>query len=364
VKEGAWQKVSLTFVVSTGRCGSTMLSLIMREHPDVLSLSEFFTGLKAVRRSSTVPGWDMDGAEFWQILATPLPASEDPPERWRNEQGPRYLPGSGRFDPAAGVPIIARTVLPTLTDDPDSLFDLLAAEVPGWQKRPAADHYRSLFGLLARALGRTVVVERSGGSLPQVTALHTMFPEARFVHMHRDGPDCALSMSKRPAARRTALFAEAARAAGLPPGASFQQIQAAMPARFKDLLTPPFNIQALMDYPLPLASFAQRWSEMVCNGVAALRQLAPGTWTSVSYENLLARPEAELARLARFIGITAPESWLAAARQIADPSRPGAVASLPPADRAALREACQPGADAIRAAEAELAGAAVTPALP
>ena len=32
-----------TFVVGTGRCGSTMLSNMLREHPQVLSLSEFFS---------------------------------------------------------------------------------------------------------------------------------------------------------------------------------------------------------------------------------------------------------------------------------------------------------------------------------
>jgi hypothetical protein len=31
------------FVVGTGRCGSTLVSNILRAHPGVLSLSEFFT---------------------------------------------------------------------------------------------------------------------------------------------------------------------------------------------------------------------------------------------------------------------------------------------------------------------------------
>ena len=31
-----------TYVVGTGRCGSTMLSNMLREHPKVLSISEFF----------------------------------------------------------------------------------------------------------------------------------------------------------------------------------------------------------------------------------------------------------------------------------------------------------------------------------
>ena len=34
-----------TFIVGTGRCGSTMLSNMLREHPKVLSLSEFLPSL-------------------------------------------------------------------------------------------------------------------------------------------------------------------------------------------------------------------------------------------------------------------------------------------------------------------------------
>src|ERR1022692_4399717 len=45
----------LTFVVGTGRRGSTMLSATLREHPDVLSMSEFFGTLRPVPRRP-VPG--------------------------------------------------------------------------------------------------------------------------------------------------------------------------------------------------------------------------------------------------------------------------------------------------------------------
>lgn len=34
-----------TFVVGTGRCGSTMLSNMLRQHPRVLSLSEFYASV-------------------------------------------------------------------------------------------------------------------------------------------------------------------------------------------------------------------------------------------------------------------------------------------------------------------------------
>ena len=38
--------MQLTFVVGTGRCGSTLLSRLLRGHPDVLSMSEFFSTLR------------------------------------------------------------------------------------------------------------------------------------------------------------------------------------------------------------------------------------------------------------------------------------------------------------------------------
>jgi len=61
--------------------------------------------------------------------------------------------------------------------------------------------FQQFFDRLAALLGRHVVVERSGGSLPVTGLLRRHFPDARFVHMCRDGPDCALSMSRFPPSR-------------------------------------------------------------------------------------------------------------------------------------------------------------------
>ena len=102
--------------------------------------------------------------------------------------------------------------------DPDWLFDELAAEVPRWPRRPAAAQYQDLFGYLAKTLGRPVVVERSASSLHLIPLLHAQFPAARFVHLHRDGPDCALSMSRHPAFRREILALGAVRVREAPRG--------------------------------------------------------------------------------------------------------------------------------------------------
>ncbi|HEY1618748.1 MAG TPA: hypothetical protein VGG25_14090 [Streptosporangiaceae bacterium] len=58
--------------------------------------------------------------------------------------------------------MICHSTLSLLSDDPDGLLDVLAAELPGWPRRSAAGQYRALFAFLAGYLGRPVVVERSG----------------------------------------------------------------------------------------------------------------------------------------------------------------------------------------------------------
>lgn len=233
--------------------------------------------------------------------------------------------------------------------------------MPHWPRRPAADQYRAFFTHLARLLGRRVVVERSAASLLQIPQLRRLFPGARFVHMYRDGPDCALSMSRRPAFRREMLLVHAmktARAAGLDTP-SPRRIEDAMPERFRGLLVPPYDAPRFRAYPLPVAAFARGyWTAMVRAGVSALAEVPADRRADLRYEDLLADPDGELTRLAGFLGVPAPAAWLTAARHAVDPARRGAAeAQLSPEEYAAVRAACAPGTQALAAA-AEAVGRA------
>jgi hypothetical protein len=53
------------FIVGTGRCGSTMMSNLVRMHPRLLSLSEFFMSLGG--RAFTLR--EPDGERFWRLLS-------------------------------------------------------------------------------------------------------------------------------------------------------------------------------------------------------------------------------------------------------------------------------------------------------
>src|SRR4051812_47791592 len=55
------------FIVSTGRCGSTLLSNLLSSHPSVLTVSELFSSLQP----GAFPQEAVGGVEFWRLLSTP-----------------------------------------------------------------------------------------------------------------------------------------------------------------------------------------------------------------------------------------------------------------------------------------------------
>ncbi|WP_461030668.1 sulfotransferase family protein, partial [Streptomyces sparsus] len=305
---------TLTFVVGTGRSGSTALSRILRAHPGVLSLNELLASVGADPGRDPVPARPLSGVDFWHLLAepnevfdrmirsgAPLPEFLYPrnPGRWSAER--------------TGIPALCLMVLPHLSDEPDALLDALEPEVTGWPTRPAADHYRALFRLLGATYGSRAAVERSGYSLGWVPRLRAAFPEARFVHLHRDGPDCAVSMSRHPGYRMIIQLREITRQAGVDSlSALTAKHVAALPPHLAGLLHNRFDPALVLDRPLPVAEFGRLWSQLVTEGAAALDEVPAGQRTALAYEDLLDHPEPELTRLALHIGVEPDPKWLAA----------------------------------------------------
>lgn len=346
--------MSLTFVVSTGRCGSTMLSRILSKHPDVLSLSEFFRAICDETTESKLPTGDLDGPELWRLFSLTSPVVDGFVLANLASDEMCYPYGRGRFDPAVGVPVICHATLPLLTDDPDTLFDYLAAEVSSWPNRSATEQYEAIIGTLAKRLNRHAVVERSGASLILVPALRQLFPDARFVFMYRDGVDSALSMSHHSPFRHQAIITEALRLTGLPAGTPLRDIEAVAPEEFEGVLAPPFDTLRFKLFPVPLTTFGASWAWQTRFGAAALDAASLDTLFMLKYEKLLADPKTELTALANFIGITAGPDWLEAASAHIEPGRAGgATARLDPGTLAALNDACEPGTDTIASLESQ-----------
>lgn len=337
----------LTFVVGTGRCGSTAVSTILNSHPAILSLNELLTSIGV----QGIPDAELTGREFWQLIAAPNTVFD---AMIRGDVGlPEFLypRNPGRFSAeVTGIPAISLMVLPHLTADPDGLFDELSEVVARWPRRLTSQHYEALFQWLRSRFGRSVTVERSGYSLHWIPVLRRRFPQAKFVHLFRNGPDCAVSMSQHPGLRVILLRHRIMDSLGI---RSLTELtpedKASLPPELAGILADRFDASTVWQ-PIPLEDFGGLWSRLVQEGLDHLAKVPADSRMSLSYEALCSDLDGELRRLADFLGVSHSPSWLASARSMFDLNRQGASARLPAAELATLRQRCAPGTGALEEA--------------
>ncbi len=332
------------FIVGTGRCGSTMMSSVVRLHPRLLSLSEFFTSLAG--RAFTLR--EPDGERFWKLLTTLSPIAGE--MLAKGEPMEEVLYGFGddaRFGPY-DVPPILVTALPHLTRDHEALYDEMGPFLRSGGRAPLGQHYQYLFEWLCRRFDRGRVVERSGSSLLFVPALARMFEGAKFVHLYRDGRDAAISMQRHPFFRLSVRFAGLFERMGLDPYRSPFLFGTSRLYPLLEAVTGRFlPVDRWLAEPPPLEALGNYWSHTIVSGAKFLDALGRGRVLRLRYEDILARPGDELARLMDFLGpeYVDPE-WLAQASLI--PRKPSSNWQKLPADQQhRLTEACRPGLELL-----------------
>ncbi|HWG13491.1 MAG TPA: sulfotransferase [Streptosporangiaceae bacterium] len=324
------------FVVSTGRCGSTLLSNMLRQHPDILSLSEFFGMLL----TGPFPDGKLTGAQYWALLSTPHPFVTMAYRAGAPIEEFLYQPGrDGRFTPGTGIPPILVTPLPHLTSEPERLYDEIAVFTQNLEPADAGTQHRHLFGWLRQRMGAQLWVERSGFSLRHLPDLISQFPGARFVHLYRDGRECAYSMSRSGAFRLGTVWMRLLEALGVNPYLEEVPASATVPAALRPLMPGTFTLEAFEAIELPVEDFGRAWSEQIMAGLDTLDQLPPGRVLSVSYEYVVADPRGALARIGQFAGVTPYPAWLERASGLVR-SRTPRWLSLPERDREKLTLAC------------------------
>lgn len=337
------KRIAPVLVLSTGRCGSTMISDILNRHPKILSLSEVFStlGVWALSRKR------LNGKAVWEMcrrqhrsLRALLSAHELASEILYPFDSPQ-----ARFTPD-NVPPILCTALPHLTPHFESLYDELQPVVRARPKAALADQYRFLFEWLCERHGRTLWVERSGGSLMFAPRLIPLFPEARIIHIYRDGRDTALSMSQHPAFRIMLATMQKLERAGVRPLDSTARAGPVASA-LALLLLLLANPRKVVRREFDLEAFGDLWSRIILRGQKLLAAVPTDRFLALRYEDILQRPHDKLRELIDFIDPSlADDGWLAAAVSIPRPNPPKYL-SLDADTQWRLTRVCAPGLKAL-----------------
>jgi hypothetical protein len=348
--------VSPVFVVGTGRCGSTLLSNIIRDHPALLSLSEFFTFVTDLgsRIPQAFPAGLVEASAFWSIVSTAYPQQNLMLRSGvvMDEVLYPFTSSTARFHAGTGVPAVLQTTLPHLTNDPDALFDEMEAFVRALPPAPVAEQYRRLFTWLMQCFGKQTWVERTGSSLRIVARLVEQFPEARFVHLVRDGRDCALSMSRHYGFRMMVIAFSLLELLGHDPFEDADRSTAEeLPDDLYAFLPEHFDAEAFRHYQIAPSLYGHYWSGELIQGLATLAQLPPERVLTLQYEEILADPEQAIRTLLSFVHPSyVHEAWIGRAASVIHAPR-SSWKTLSADEQRWLEAACQPGFRALQEPE-------------
>lgn len=308
----------ICLILNTGRCGGTVLSNIVNAHPAILSISELFSAL----RGHDLTERELNGPDFWHILSTPGNAETEallrcgikPDELLYPALSPR--PGARRFAEAAGMPPLIQVTIPHLTDRPDDLYAMLESMVMGQPRRMLSQHLLWLFDVLAGGRRPAVVVERSGGSLAYADTLLRLFPEAKVVHLFRDGRECAVSMSRHAcfklAAVRSMMSARLSCDPYVLTGALAGPVRSSLTdidgdAELAGLAPDRITREGFERFRVPLSRYGGMWSRIVATGLADLPETS--RVLSLDYKEVVAKPRESVDLLLDFLGITPRPEW-------------------------------------------------------
>jgi hypothetical protein len=251
------------FVLGTGRCGSTLVEEILARHPDAGFLSNL---------EDRSPAGGLGRRWNNQIY------SWVPPSRTRK--------GRFRFAPSEGYRVLDREVSPILSRP---FRDLTAADATPW----LAARMRGFFERRAQAQGRPVFLHKFTG-WPRAGLLAAVFPEAKFIHVVRDGRAVANSW----------LQMEWWEGFNGPDHWQWGPLPAAYAKEWH---------REGDSFPV-LAGLL--WKLLIDAHDAAASSVAPSSWLEVRYEDLIASPRDAFTRMLDFSGLPADQRFSKALAEV------------------------------------------------
>lgn len=223
------------FIVGAPRSGTRLLGRLVNAHPDVAVIHE----------ARFVPGW------------------------FRHRRG---VTPEGFVKPELVEKLAEFKRFEQLEVEREQLEQLVA----GREEMPYSAFVSELFDLHGKAVGKPFVADKSPRYVRNVPTLHKLWPEARFIHLIRDGRDVGLSvLSWKAVTERGGVVAK-------------------LPTYEEDRTT----------------TVALWWERLVRLGREDGAPLEPRLYHEVRYEALVADPASECAALCSFLDVPYDEAML------------------------------------------------------
>jgi putative sulfotransferase len=228
---------------------------------------------------------------------------------------------------------------------------MLSNELAEWPVAPVGDQYRRLFSWLAKQFDKRLWVERSAGGLGMTHQFLATFPEARIIHLVRDGRDAALSMKAHKGFRHGVMTVSLGQYLEVDPIISTDRTHLdRVPADLHPFLPEHFTVEVLDDLDVPVTLCGGFWTQQLESGLKVLSSLPDDRLLTLRYEDFFVDPKRQLDDLAAFLGEEfVDEDWSARCAATVRPPR-STWRDLPDDDARALTEACRPGFELLRAA--------------
>jgi hypothetical protein len=185
---------------------------------------------------------------------------------WEGRVG---VASDGTVTPQLVESLLSHKRFPRLGLEPERVAELVRDSGP----KPYALFVTELFDLHGQAEGKPLVGEKSPGYVKHLATMHELFPDARFVHLIRDGRDVALSALD---------WKKGERSLGRYP--------------------------TWQDDPITTAAFWWEWHVRLGREVGA--SLGPDLYHELRYESLVDDPQDECRKLCGFLDLRYDEAML------------------------------------------------------
>jgi len=261
-------------IISTGRCGSTLLSNILNSYEGITVIQEFWSYRN--NRSQLMVNDSISGENLWKELIQPMP--KDLYKILLSGRIPTALNIHGRLDN-----VLLRTTLPILFNNSEKVLMELEKEIQKETLKEKSLLFEQIFSFIASKKSSDIWIERTGGSLRYIDQLISMWPNGKYIHIYRDGRNCAMSMAKHP----TFVY-----------GYIKRYNNSSLSKIGYDLTKGLLSKQQIKQME---HLFAIEWSRQIINANNILKSIQPDNICSVSFESLLLNPIDEISKIIKFV---------------------------------------------------------------